>query len=281
VAECLGKLTLIDPANLLPQLQQNLSSDSPQMRSTVITAFKFTITDQPQPIDSLLKNCIQFFLQPITDADLNVRRVSLTTLNSAAHNKPGLIRDLLGNILPHLYQETRVRKELIREVEMGPFKHTVDDGLDIRKAAFECMYTLLDSCLNQLDIFEFLNHVEDGLKDHYDIKMLTYLMLVRLSSLCPNAVLQHIDRIIEPLRTTVQAKVKANSVKQEYQKQDELIRSALRAVVALQQIPDADISPMLNDFISQLRANSDTAKLFDAVQKDPSSQPSDSMDIST
>ena len=48
-----------------------------------------------------------------------------------------------------------------------------------------------------------------------------------------------IDRIIEPLRTTVQAKVKANSVKQEYQKQDELIRSALRAVVALQQIPDA------------------------------------------
>ena len=52
------------------------------------------------------------------------------------------------------------------------------------------MYTLLDSCLDRLDIFEFLNHVEDGLKDHYDIKMLTYLMLVRLSHLCPSAVLQ-------------------------------------------------------------------------------------------
>jgi cullin-associated NEDD8-dissociated protein 1 len=73
---------------------------------------------------------------------------------------------------------------------MGPFKHTVDDGLDIRKAAFECMYTLLDSCLDRIDIFEFLNHVEDGLRDHYDIKMLTYLMLVRLSTLCPSAVLQ-------------------------------------------------------------------------------------------
>ena len=47
---------------------------------------------------------------------------------------------------------------------MGPFKHTVDDGLDLRKAAFECMYTLLDSCLDRLDVFEFLNHVELGLK---------------------------------------------------------------------------------------------------------------------
>lgn len=73
---------------------------------------------------------------------------------------------------------------------MGPFKHTVDDGLDIRKAAFECMYTLLDSCLDRLDVFEFLNHVENGLKDHYDIKMLTYLMVARLSQLCPTAVLQ-------------------------------------------------------------------------------------------
>lgn len=73
---------------------------------------------------------------------------------------------------------------------MGPFKHTVDDGLDIRKAAFECMYTLLDSCLDRLDIFEFLIHVENGLKDHYDIKMLTYLMVARLAQLCPTATLQ-------------------------------------------------------------------------------------------
>lgn len=63
------------------------------------------------------------------------------------------------------------QNELIRQVEMGPFKHTVDDGLDLRKAAFECMYTLLETCLDRLDVFEFLNHVEAGLRDHYDIKV--------------------------------------------------------------------------------------------------------------
>lgn len=44
---------------------------------------------------------------------------------------------------------------------------------------------------------------------------------------------------MEPLRSTCTMKVKANSVKQEYEKQDELKRSAMRAVAALLTIPDA------------------------------------------
>ncbi|KXJ17183.1 Cullin-associated NEDD8-dissociated protein 1 [Exaiptasia diaphana] len=161
---------------------------------------------------------------------------------------------------------------------MGPFKHTVDDGLDIRKAAFECMYTLLDTCLDRLDIFEFLNHVEDGLKDHYDIKMLTFLMLVRLASLCPNVVLQRVDILVEPLRQTLQTKVKANSVKQEFEKQDELKRSALRAVVALLSIQDSDKSPLLNDFLAQIKSSPELSVMFDAIQKDSGS--SEAMDMS-
>lgn len=44
---------------------------------------------------------------------------------------------------------------------------------------------------------------------------------------------------MDPLKTTCTLKVKANSVKQEYEKQDELKRSALRAVAALASIPKA------------------------------------------
>uniref|UniRef100_H3CLX5 Cullin-associated and neddylation-dissociated 1 n=1 Tax=Tetraodon nigroviridis TaxID=99883 RepID=H3CLX5_TETNG len=285
VAECLGKLTLIDPETLLPRLKGYLQSGSSYARSSVVTAVKFTISDQPQPIDPLLKSCIGDFLKTLADPDLNVRRVALVTFNSAAHNKPSLIRDLLDAVLPQLYNETRVRKELIREVEMGPFKHTVDDGLDLRKAAFECMYTLLDSCLDRIDIFTFLNHVEDGLKDHYDIKvpplMLTFLMLARLSSLCPSAVLQRLDRLVEPLRATCTTKVvKANSVKQEFEKQDELKRSAMRAVVALLTIPEAEKSPLMSEFQSQISANQELAAIFDSIQRDSSSANMESMDTS-
>ncbi|KAM4654481.1 cullin-associated NEDD8-dissociated protein 1-like isoform 3-T3 [Amazona ochrocephala] len=115
VAECLGKLTLVNPSELLPRLKNQLPSGSPHARSTVVTAVKFTIADQPQPIDALLKGCIGDFLKTLQDPDLNVRRVALALFNSAAHNKPSLIRDLLPAVLPSLYNETKVRRELIRE----------------------------------------------------------------------------------------------------------------------------------------------------------------------
>ena len=51
-----------------------------------------------------------------------------------------------------------------------------------------------------------------------------------------------IDCLIEPLRSTIQAKVKANAVKQEHKKQEELKRSSLRAVAALLTILDSSKS---------------------------------------
>uniref|UniRef100_A0AAQ5YXA9 TATA-binding protein interacting (TIP20) domain-containing protein n=1 Tax=Amphiprion ocellaris TaxID=80972 RepID=A0AAQ5YXA9_AMPOC len=280
VAECLGKLTLGNPAQLLPRLKQQLKAGSPLARSTVVTAIKFTIVDHPALIDSLLKDCIGDFLKTLQDEDINVRRVALVMFNSAAHNKPSLIRGLLGAVLPHLYKETQIRKDLIREVEMGPFKHTVDDGLDVRKAAFECMYTLLDSCLEGLDVLQFLDHVEEGLKDHYDIRMLTFLMLARLVSLCPAAVLQRLDRLVEPLKATCTTKVKAGSVKQEFEKQEELRRSAMRAVAALLAVPEVERSPSMADFANQIRSNADMASIYQSVQGGEGGGPTESMDMS-
>jgi cullin-associated NEDD8-dissociated protein 1 len=60
------------------------------------------IVDQPQPIDTLLHTCIGEFLQALNDPDINVRRVALIAFNSAAHNKPKLVK-LLQNQLEHNY----------------------------------------------------------------------------------------------------------------------------------------------------------------------------------
>lgn len=64
---------------------------------------------QPQSIDPLLRQNIGDFLSALKDSDLNVRRVALVAFNSAAHNKPSLVIDLLDSVLPQLYAETAVK----------------------------------------------------------------------------------------------------------------------------------------------------------------------------
>ncbi|KAF9289311.1 Cullin-associated NEDD8-dissociated protein 1 [Mortierella alpina] len=254
VAECLGKLTLTNPYKFLPELQARLRSESAQIRGTVVSAFKYTFTDNTRSYDELLRPLIVEFLSLIKDQDLNVRRLSLSTLDAAAHNKPYLIRDVLGQLLPLLYEETKVVEELIRIVEMGPFRHRVDDGLEIRKSAFECMYTLLEKCRDRVEIFGFIDRILVGLVDQPDIKMLCHLTLVRLSIVSPTAVAQRLDDMVEPLHNTLTFKLKPTAVKQELEKNQELVRSALRAVAFLSKLADPALTPKFAQFLNEVRA---------------------------
>ena len=93
VAECLGKLTLLKPEKLLPILRETFLShmqkkqtSSRYVRSTIITAIKFTIVDQPQHIDATLHTYIKDFLNGLEDEDIDVRRVALVMFNSGQSN---------------------------------------------------------------------------------------------------------------------------------------------------------------------------------------------------
>jgi len=282
VAECLGKLALVSPHQLVPSLVERVRSPSAFTRATVVTALKFSIVDRAQEVDKLLHPGMAEFLALLKDKDLNVRKNTLLTLNFAAHNKPSLIRDVLPEYLPLIFGESKVKPELIREVDLGPFKHKVDDGLEIRKAAFECMYTLLDTCLDRVNVPAFIANLVDGLKDHYDIKTLSHLMLIRLASVAGPALLEGLDQLVEPLRATVATKAKEGAVSQEVERNDELIRSSLRAIAAITRIPNVESNAKFAEFLKQTVTSGEVADKFAAIKAEGERAESsaDSMDLS-
>jgi cullin-associated NEDD8-dissociated protein 1 len=185
-----------------------------------------------------------------------VRRLALSTLNSAARTKPHLIRDHLGSIIPALYGETAAKPELIRTVQMGPWTQKFDDGLETRKTAFETMYTLLDTCLAKLDLHEFLNVVITGLSDDSnEVKVLSHMMLFRLSSVAATAVSQRLDEATPILEKTIKGvAVTKDTVKQDLERTAELQRSTLRAVAALAKMStDAGSTPKFDRLVEDLK----------------------------
>ncbi|KAK7468323.1 hypothetical protein VKT23_002837 [Stygiomarasmius scandens] len=255
-AACLGKLATTHPGKYLPQLHARIKDENPSARATVVSAIRYTFAENVQSYDELLSPLLVDFLSLMTDPDLTVRRLALSALNSAARTKPHLLKDHLNVLLPYLYEETKLKSDLIRVVQMGPWQHKVDDGLEARKTAYETMYTLLDTCLPKLDLHEFLSRVLPGLSDDSDeIKVMSHMMLFRLSQVAPTAVSQRLDEATPLLQATMKGiTVNKDTVKQDFERSAELQRSALRAVAALSRI-GTGISARFDQFVEELKRN--------------------------
>ncbi|XP_042006744.1 cullin-associated NEDD8-dissociated protein 1-like [Salvia splendens] len=269
VAECLGKIALIEPGKLVPALKDRTSSPAAFTRATVVIAVKYSIVERQEKIDEILYPEISTFLMLIQDQDRHVRRAAVLALSTAAHNKPNLIKSLLPELLPLLYDQTVIKKELIRTVDLGPFKHTVDDGLELRKAAFECVDTLLDSCLDQVNPSSFLvPYLLSGLDDHYDVKMPCHLILSKLADKCPSAVLAVLDSLVDPLHKTTNFRPKQDAVKQEVDRNEDMIRSALRAIASLNQISGGDCSHKLKNLMNEIGKSKTLSEKYSSIRNE-------------
>ncbi|KAK1323881.1 Cullin-associated NEDD8-dissociated protein 1 [Acorus calamus] len=267
VAECLGKIALIEPRKIVHTLKERTRSPTAFTRATVVIAVKYSIVERPEKIDEIIYPEISSFLMLIKDDDRHVRRAAVLALSTAAHNKPNLIKGLLTELLPLLYDQTVIKKDLIRTVDLGPFKHTVDDGLELRKAAFECVDTLLDSCLDQMNPSSFITpYLASGLHDHYDVKMPCHLILSKLASKCPSAVLAVLDSLVEPLEKTINHKPKMDAVKQEVDRNEDMIRSALRAIASLNRISGSDCNLKFKNLMQYIFRTPTLAEKYNSIR---------------
>jgi len=164
---------------------------------------------------------------------MEIRRHAMSTLNSASHNKPELIMGHFNELLPYVMKETVIKPELIREVTMGPFKHKIDDGLEVRKAAYETLYALMESAFSRISIIDLYDRIIAGLEDEHDIRGLCNLMVSRLVILDPDETTRRLNSIAKAFRQTLSTKLKDTAVKQEVEKQEEANKAVLRVTLLL------------------------------------------------
>ncbi|KAI5357824.1 putative TATA-binding protein interacting (TIP20) [Septoria linicola] len=233
-AECVGRLAIIDPAAYLPQLHTFLQNPNPAIRGMVIAALRYVFSDTEDSYNVHLQATIVPLLSTmLRDVDIDNQRLSLTTFNSALHNKPGLVLPHLGDLLPYAMQASVIRTELIREVAMGPFKHKIDDGLEMRKSAYETLYALLESPASRerIDISAYYDRIVAGVADEHEIKILCCLVLIKLLAIAPQESARRLDSLSQQFRTVLAFKPKDNAVKQELEKLAEQQKAVVKVSV--------------------------------------------------
>ena len=92
------------------------------------------------------------FVSCLNDTDIHVRRNALESVNSIVHNVSHIIKNDLDSILKSVLDETVVKAELIHEVDLGPFKHKVDDGMPLRRAAFGVLDSVIEKIPEKVNV---------------------------------------------------------------------------------------------------------------------------------
>ena len=129
------------------------------------------------------------------ESDPVIKKNAFEGLTTLVHNNWTFVRDLIKDMENFAYQETKIRKEIIEEVDLGPFKHKVDKGLPMRKQAFQLLETLVDRCVDQIDPLRLVEEVViTGLRDtEEEVIALNLLILGKLCGKANAVVISRID----------------------------------------------------------------------------------------
>ena len=221
VAECFGKLAVLDAWNLLPELTSMTQSQDKLARWTAMSSLRYAVMSETPETREALKANITTYLALLNDDDLDVKRAALLSLNAIIHHQSDLVQDLLaGHVLSVLYEATKI--VLVRVIDLGPFKHKVDDGLPLRKAAYACMDSILTELRPYVVVSEFIPKVCEGLKDsNTDVKMLCHQLLIKLCRVAPADVYSSLATILPALDKAVTKKVKDAQVGTEAERRND------------------------------------------------------------
>lgn len=145
------------------------------------------------------------FLLLLQEDDLAVKNVALLMVYSAVHHAPQLVAGLMKEqVLPTIYNLAQLNME--RKVDLGPFKHTVDDALPLRKAALSIVATCLEKCPTCLDIPAFMPVLAKALADVEDIQLQAHQIVISMCARQPLPIVAAADSFVEPLEKTVNKK---------------------------------------------------------------------------
>lgn len=240
VSECLGKLLAAIGLDMLSEFESRITSTNVLVRSTIARSIKYSATKDTDTI--ALSTLIPEIIDLASDSEHIIRQYTLESLISIAHHLPDLLKKEIDILYKIMTNETKLNKDLIKEVDLGPFKHKIDDGRPIRKAGFVLLDTIFEKMPERINIPATLDIILVGLEDPDDDCVTQALhVLIKLIKWAPGAVVGQMTNILEKLPKILKEPAKGTTKTS--------TRIAVKAVEKMSEIPDMETNSVFQKFI--------------------------------
>ncbi|ODV98117.1 hypothetical protein PACTADRAFT_31527 [Pachysolen tannophilus NRRL Y-2460] len=208
-------------------------------------------------LDTYLSRLLEKSSLLVFNDNLSIKQVAVQSLITFLHNKPFIAIPLLLNLLSKIMEkELTMRKEYIDTIQIGPFKHKIDNGLELRKSIYEMIYTLIIAIENNknlatvISIQRKLNYedillvsIDKGLKDDNDVISLSCIIIGKILTLNPHLLLSSkgsiLNKLIERSNKIINKKLKENDTKQIIEMHEESVK-AVKSLI-----------PIINNIIAE------------------------------
>eukprot|EP00928_Gymnodinium_smaydae_P021607 TRINITY_DN18454_c0_g1_i2.p1 TRINITY_DN18454_c0_g1~~TRINITY_DN18454_c0_g1_i2.p1 ORF type:complete len:1278 (+),score=348.29 TRINITY_DN18454_c0_g1_i2:74-3907(+) len=259
VSESLGHLLAIDrQGEVLRALQDLLSrkeSGGWRVRATAVSSVRFAATKQGAL--TVLEPLRESLLQCLSDDEFQVRKAALHSVNvvclSATCSE--LIRPHTELVLERIREDSKPRPELVREVDLGPFKHKVDDGLPLRKFAYTLCTSMLAAYPENVASPVVIDLVAQGLADGEDVQVICCQLLQDLFS-WSFALFRIVGRIVdlvEPFDRCIARCVKQVQAKQQVGRATDMLRLYARTLQSVEQVAESSGQQAFSDFMVRIK----------------------------
>ncbi|KAI3651784.1 hypothetical protein MP228_003087 [Amoeboaphelidium protococcarum] len=196
----------------------------------------------------------------VSKGDLEEKKKLVSALDSVLKDAQTqrLSGESYAKLLHQLKQLTMVDESLVRVVEMGPFKHIIDDGLECRQKAYDCLQFIIfsnwqdqplyDTCsvakYRAQQISEIFALISQALIDQSrEINVSGHQMIEKLCDMADDRVdifmalvsrkTDAVSGWIQKLSQSLFPTIKDNLVKQELEQLSEMSQSAFKALNSL------------------------------------------------
>ncbi len=267
IAEIVGKLLQVSPSTLVPHVEASLEDKAANVRATYALSYKYWYGRSKAEIPEFILSMGKL-LNLLKDPDPKSQKGLLDSLTHVAHINAVALRVNAARIFNGVLPMTVLRTELIREVDLGPLKHRIDDGEPVRKGAYILLDNMLTELNDKMDIPAIVDRLVYGLADESDeVQNACQQILTKLCEISPGSILGPLEKLLEQTTKAIKRLQEKIKKKQDVDRSTDNIRGFLRVLIAMNHLPEIDLNSKYLECKKDLLKDKTVQSIYDELNK--------------